>query len=81
VGHGLDVGTKVLDPLRACVQVTDCCDLSFIGILTCVKILVTMLRAFCHRIRMIRNSGSLSFILMRMIWLSCIVSSHLIKKA
>jgi hypothetical protein len=32
---------KVLDALRACVKVADCCDLSSIGTLTCIKSLVT----------------------------------------
>jgi hypothetical protein len=27
----------VLDPLRACVKVADCCDQFSVGILTCVK--------------------------------------------
>jgi hypothetical protein len=34
------VGTKVLDPLRACVKVADCCDSSSTGTLTCVKSIV-----------------------------------------
>jgi hypothetical protein len=36
------VGTKVLDPLRACVKVADYCDLSSAGTLTCIKPLVAM---------------------------------------
>jgi hypothetical protein len=40
------VGTKVLDPLRACVKVADCCDPSSVDTLTCVKMLVTVLRVF-----------------------------------
>jgi hypothetical protein len=32
---------KVLDPLRACVKVADCCDPSSIGTLTCVKMIET----------------------------------------
>jgi hypothetical protein len=31
------VDMKVLDPLRTCVMVADCCYLSSTGILTCVK--------------------------------------------
>jgi hypothetical protein len=31
------VVTQVLDPLRACVKVADCCDPSSTGTLTCVK--------------------------------------------
>jgi hypothetical protein len=31
------VGTKVLDPLRACLKVTDCGDPSSTDTLTCVK--------------------------------------------
>jgi hypothetical protein len=61
------MGTKVLDTLRACVKIADCCDPSFAGILTCVKMLVTVLRAFCHCIWMIHNSGLSSFVLLRMI--------------
>jgi hypothetical protein len=40
------VDTKVLDPLRVCVNVVECYDPSSAGTLTCVKMLVTMLRAF-----------------------------------
>jgi hypothetical protein len=47
---------KVLEPLRACVEVADCYDPASAGTLTYVKTLVTMLRAFCHRIRTICNS-------------------------
>jgi hypothetical protein len=35
------VDTKVLDPLRACAKVADCCDPSSAGILTCVKMIET----------------------------------------
>jgi hypothetical protein len=35
------MGTKVLDPLTACVKVADYCDPSSASILTCVKSLVT----------------------------------------
>jgi hypothetical protein len=49
---------KVLDPLKACVKVADYCDPFSAGALTCVKMLVTVLRVFCHRIRTIHNSGS-----------------------
>jgi hypothetical protein len=66
------VGTKVLDPLRACVKVADCYDSSSVGTLTCVKTLVMMLRMFCHRIRTIHSSGSFSFVLVRSIRSSCI---------
>jgi hypothetical protein len=44
------VGTKVLDPLMACVKVADCCDLFSVGTQTCVKTLLTILRVdhfFC----------------------------------
>jgi hypothetical protein len=40
------VGTKVLDLLRECVKVTNYCDLSSVGILTCVKLLKT----FCESV-------------------------------
>jgi hypothetical protein len=72
---------KVVDPLRASVKVVDCCDQSSVGTLTCIKMLVTVLRAFCHRIQTIHNSGSFSFVLVRKIRLSCIESSHLIEEA
>jgi hypothetical protein len=64
---GAWVGMKVLDPLRACVKIAHCCDPSSTCTLTCVKMLVTVLRIFCHRIRTIRNSGSFYFILVRTI--------------
>jgi hypothetical protein len=35
------VGTKVLDPLRTCVKIVDCCDPSSTNTLTCVKTLET----------------------------------------
>jgi hypothetical protein len=35
----------VLDPLRECVKVADCCDPSSVGTLTCVKSLATFVRA------------------------------------
>jgi hypothetical protein len=35
------VGTKVLDPLRSCVKVADCCDPFSEVTLTCVKMLET----------------------------------------
>jgi hypothetical protein len=38
---GDDLGTQVLEPLRACVQVADCCDPPFAGTLTCVKMIET----------------------------------------
>jgi hypothetical protein len=58
---------KVLDPLRTYVNVVDCCDTSSVDTLTSVKMLVTMLRAFCHCIRMIHNSGLFSIVLVRTI--------------
>jgi hypothetical protein len=39
------VGTKVLDPIRACVKVPDCCDPSSEGTLTCIKSLESFVRA------------------------------------
>jgi hypothetical protein len=53
---GLEVGTKVLvrwgmsghksdGPLRACVKVTDCCDPSSAGTLTCIKMIETCLES------------------------------------
>jgi hypothetical protein len=36
----------VLDPLRACVKVVDCCDPSYAGTLTCIKSLET----FCESV-------------------------------
>jgi hypothetical protein len=63
------------------VKVADYCDQSSVGTLTCIKTLVILLRAFCHRIRTIHNSGSFSFVLVRKIRTSCIASSHLIKEA
>jgi hypothetical protein len=74
------VGMKVLDTLRACVKVADCCDSSSASTLTYVKMLETVLIAICHRIRTIHNSGSFSFVLVRTITSSCIASSHLVKK-
>jgi hypothetical protein len=38
---GDDLGMQVLDPLRECVNVADCCDPSSAGILTCVKMIET----------------------------------------
>jgi hypothetical protein len=49
---------NVLDPLRACVKVGDCCDPFSAGTLTRAKTLVTVLRAFCHRVQTIHNSES-----------------------
>jgi hypothetical protein len=40
------VGTKVLNPLTACVKVIDYCDPFSAGTLTCAKTFVTVLRAF-----------------------------------
>jgi hypothetical protein len=75
------VGTKVLDPLRACVKVLDYCDLFSAGILICAKTLVMVLRAFCHCVRMICNSGS--FLLFWWGWLGrvCITLTHLIQES
>jgi hypothetical protein len=39
------VGTKVLDPIRVCVKVADCCDPSSAGTLTCVKMLETFVES------------------------------------
>jgi hypothetical protein len=36
---------KVLDPLRACVKVTDYCDPSSAGTLTCIKLLVMCVKS------------------------------------
>jgi hypothetical protein len=33
------VGVKVLDPLRACVKVADCCDPPFAGTLTRINMI------------------------------------------
>jgi hypothetical protein len=38
---GAWVDTQVLDPLRACVKVADCCDTYSMGTLTCVKMIET----------------------------------------
>jgi hypothetical protein len=38
---GDELGTLVLDPLRACVKVADYCDPSSAGTLTCVKMIET----------------------------------------
>jgi hypothetical protein len=77
---GAWVGTKVLDPIRVCMKVGDCCHPSSAGTLTYVKTLEMVLRAFYHRIWMIHNSRSFSFILVRMIRLRlrlhCIKSSN-----
>jgi hypothetical protein len=40
------VGTKVLNPLRACVMIADCCDPSSVGNLTCVKSFEMFVSAF-----------------------------------
>jgi hypothetical protein len=39
------LGTKVLDPVRACVKVTDCDDSCSVGTLTCVKSLEMFISA------------------------------------
>jgi hypothetical protein len=75
------VGKKVLDPLRACVKIADCCDPSSASTVTYIKTLATSLRAFCHRIQTIHNSGLFSFVLMKKIRFSYIASSNLIKEA
>jgi hypothetical protein len=65
------VGTKVVDPLRACVKVADYCNPSSEGTLTCVKSLEIFVRTLCQRIRTIRNSGSFLLLLVRTIRRSC----------
>jgi hypothetical protein len=74
-------GRESAGPLRACVKLADCCDPSSTGTLTCVTSLETCIESdFCHRIRTIRNSGSFSFVLVRMVRLCvCISSSCLIE--
>jgi hypothetical protein len=68
-------GHESAGPFRACVNIADYYDPSSIGTLTYVKSLETFMRAFCHRIRMIRNSGSFLLILVRTIRMSCIITS------
>jgi hypothetical protein len=41
---GDDLGTQVLDPLRACVKVADCYDPSSAGTITCVKVIETCVK-------------------------------------
>jgi hypothetical protein len=69
------VGTKVLDPLRACVMVADCYDPSSVGTLTCIKSLAMMFESIVPRIRTIHNSRLFLLILVRMIRTSCINKS------
>jgi hypothetical protein len=38
---GDNLGTQVLDPLRTCVKVSNCCDPPYTGTLTCIKIVET----------------------------------------
>jgi hypothetical protein len=53
-------GHKSAGPLRACVNIADCCDPSSAGTLTCIKSLKMFYEStFCHRIRTIHNSGSI----------------------
>jgi hypothetical protein len=54
---------KVLDPQRACVKVADYYDPSSTGTITCIKLIEMFVRALCHRIRTIHNSGSFLFFL------------------
>jgi hypothetical protein len=42
---GDDLGTQVLEPLRECVNVADCYDPSFVGTLTCVKMIETCIES------------------------------------
>jgi hypothetical protein len=68
------VGTKELDPLRACVKIADCCDQSFACTLTCVKSLATMFESV---VPPYPNDSRESFliVLVRMIRMSCIIKS------
>jgi hypothetical protein len=78
---GAWMGTKVLDPLRVYVEVGDYCDTSSAGTLTCVKTLVTVLRAFCHRVWTIHKGGSFLLFSWGRLGRVCIASSHLIQEA
>jgi hypothetical protein len=42
---GDDLGTQVLDPLRECVKVDDCCDPSSARTLICVKTIETSIQS------------------------------------
>jgi hypothetical protein len=66
---------QVLDRLRACVNVVDCCDPSSVGTLTCVKSLETFERSLCHHIRMILYNGPFLLLLVKTIRMSCIIKS------
>jgi hypothetical protein len=68
-------GHESAGPLRACVKVADYYDPTFVGTLTCIKSLETFVRALCHRILMIHNSGSFLLLLVRTIRMSCIIKS------
>jgi hypothetical protein len=75
------VTTKVLDPLRACVNVDNYCDPSSVGILTCVKMIEMCIEsAFATLSERFAVADCFSFVLVRMVRLSCIASSHLIKE-
>jgi hypothetical protein len=79
---GAWVGTKVLDLLRACVNVADSRDLSSIGILTCVKSIKTCVQsAFATVSEQFVPVDHFSFVSVRTVRLSFIASSHLIKEA
>jgi hypothetical protein len=76
------VGTKLVDPLRACVKVADCCDPPSTGTLTCVKSIETCVEtAFATVSEWFALADHFSFILVRTVRSSCIASSHLIKEA
>jgi hypothetical protein len=73
------VGTQVLDPLRACVKVVDCCDSFFVGTPTYVKSLVTYIESiFATVSEQFAIEDCCLLFLVRMIRPSCIASSHLI---
>jgi hypothetical protein len=65
--------------VRACVKVADYCGPSSAGTLTCIKMIEMYIERFCHCMCVIRNSGLLSFVLLRTFRSSSIASSHLIK--
>jgi hypothetical protein len=74
------VGTKVLvryghvsaGPLRTCVKVDNSCDSFFIGTLTCIKSIVTVLRAIWPPYSNNSHYWIVSFVLVRTIRSSCI---------
>jgi hypothetical protein len=61
------------------VKVADYCGPSSAGTLTCIKMIEMYIERFCHCMCVIRNSGLLSFVLLRTFRSSSITSSHLIK--